>query len=29
MQKINYVFLWLLEEKQQSKFGVVIKGHLT
>jgi len=29
MQRINYVFLSLLEDKQQSKFGVVITGHLT
>jgi len=29
MQRINYVFLSLLEDKQQYKFGVVITGHLT
>jgi len=29
MQRINYVFLSLLEGKQQSKFGVVMAGHLT
>jgi hypothetical protein len=29
MQTINYVFLSLLEEKQQSKFGVVMTSHLT
>jgi len=28
MQRINYVFLSLLEDKQQSKFGVVMTGHL-
>jgi len=29
MQRINYVFLLLLEDKQQFKFGVVMTGHLT
>jgi len=29
MQTINYVILSLLEDKQQSKFGVVMTGHLT
>jgi len=29
IQRINYVFLSLLEDKQQSKFGVLLTGHLT
>ena len=29
MDRINYVFLSLLEDKQQSKFGVVMTSHLT
>jgi len=29
MQRIKYIFLSLLEDKQQSKFGVVMTGHLT
>jgi len=28
MQRINYVFLSLIEDKQQSKFGVVMTCHL-
>jgi len=29
MQRIKYVFLSLLEDKQQFKLGVVMTGHLT
>jgi len=29
MERIKYVFLSLLEEKQQFKFEVVMAGHLT
>jgi len=29
MQRIKYVFLSLLEDKQRFKFGVVMNGHLT
>jgi len=29
MQRINYVFLSLLKDKQQFKFGVVMTSHLT
>jgi len=29
MQRIKYVFLSLLEDKQQFKLGVVMKGYLT
>jgi len=29
MQRINYVFLSLLGDKQQSKFGFLMTGHLT
>jgi len=28
MQRIKYVFISLLEDKQQFKFGVVKTGHL-
>jgi len=29
MQRIKYVYLSLLEDKLQSKFGVVMTSHLT
>jgi len=29
MQRINYVFLSLLEDKQQFKFEIVMTSHLT
>jgi len=29
MQRIKYVFLSLLDEKQKFKFGVLMTGHLT
>jgi len=29
MQRIKYIFLLLLEDKQQFKFWVVMTGHLT
>jgi len=28
MKRINYVFLSLLEDKQESKFGVMMTGYL-